>query len=226
MRTLTEADLIALQTGQSCVNTGGNRQVVERVVVDNGHEENKDCCTNGPTRAFPIDANKFGLGCQDIAFRLVTVEATIFRVGGPGWFAGVAAALGLTPGSESLAASTSDFGFGATANAASLNIGWDFIQSGGVLVNGLEIDVIAGTNPTVHLRRIDDQLGNCRPQVIKALCPPCPQSDTTTLAFDFCRLLNRKNFIEISVPAATTIDVRLNVGAFADAPNLVKCGDK
>lgn len=225
MRTLTEADLIALQTGQACVTNGNGRKVTERVLVDDNHKD-ESCCTTGPTRAFPIDANKFGLGCQDITFRLVTVEGAIFRVGGPGWFAGVAAALGLAPGSEAAAANTSDFGFGATASAASLNIGWDFIQSGGVLVNGLEIDVIAGTNPTVHLRRMDDNLGSCRPQVIKALCPPCPQDDTTTLGFDFCRLLNRKNFIEITVPAATTIDVRLNVGAFADAPNLVKCGDK
>lgn len=218
--TFTDEDLLRIQQGQCAAPA--QRTVTERVIVDDvKHDE---CCTDA-TKATIIDANTFHLGGEcEVEFDVenpVGGLATVIRIGGPS--KECAAALGIPAGPSDEV--ITDFGGNPQTGAESLECWNRVFGDPGVILNGICIEVTAGTVPRVTLNELDPNLEACAKKAIPALCPPCPEEGdgSTTRCYNFCFAVTESRWAEISVPVGAEYTVHAYTGAYASARGFVKC---
>lgn len=217
--------LINLQLGSCSVEDAP----ATALIVKNGSNNTKECCSK-PTDAVTIDSNSFGSDdCADIDFTFVngTAETQILRFGKPGQ-AGVYQKLNLTPDASNVAGVTADAGDGAQPNVLPLQ-GFNFLTQDGIVVTGMEIEILAGGNAqgaqkVILNRQSVNVTDKCRTTRVKPSCSECiNDNDPLTYFFKFCRMWDAYNSADYALLAGASVNVKIHYAGLATAKGIVAC---
>lgn len=218
--------LITLQQG-ACEMP---EQVSEAVIIKNaGNTKGAACCAK-PTDAVTIDSNSFGSDdCADIDITFVnaTAETQILRFGKPGQ-AGIYQKLNLTPDASNVAGVTADAGDGAQPNVLPLQ-GFNFLTQDGIVVTGMEIEILAGGAPqgaqkVILVRQSVNVTDKCRTTRVKPSCSECVNdNDPLTYFFKFCRMWDAYNHADYALLAGASVSVKIHYAGLATGKGIVAC---
>lgn len=217
--------LVNLQQG-SCTVT---ETVATAVIVNNGNKGGAECCST-PTDAVTIDSNSFGNDdCADIDFTFLnnTEETQILRFGKPGQ-AGIYQKLNLDADASNVAGVTADAGDGAQPNVLPLQ-GFNFLTQDGIVVTGMEIEILAGGNAQaaqkiILVRQSVNVVDKCSTTRVKPSCSECiNDNDPQTFFFKFCRMWDAYNHADYNLLAAASVNVKIHYAGLATAKGIVAC---
>jgi hypothetical protein len=228
---MTPQELVAnLQAGRAVQGL-----VPPTVIVQNQQNAGGSfCATTGPTNASAVDSQKVG-GQEDCAIQFTAKNpagegaiARVLLIGGGAWNPAIGVLpstrvqLGQTDNAFTGSASvTTNFGDGDVAAGGSL-YKFNTLTENGVLTTGLAIQ--SAVQPKIKLIRLDGQLDECSNTVIKPICNACDDgSEVPTYNYEFCRILDKYNYVEISFPIDADYEITMNTSAYATAPNMVPC---
>lgn len=217
--------LVNLQQG-ACTIT---ESPAEAVIVKQASRKTEECCSK-PTDSVTIDSNSFGSDqCADIEFTLEnnTEETQIVRFGKPGQ-AGVYQKLNLEADASNVAGVTADAGDGPEPNVLPLQ-GFNFLTQDGIVVTGIEIEVLAGGDAQGSqrlslVRQSVNVTDKCRTTRVRPSCPECPQDNAPQVFFyKFCRMWDAYNHADYSLLPGASVTARIHYAGLATAKGVVAC---